>query len=131
MWTLGIKEVKEEISLEGMPKLWSDVPVDHCPPALDPCIDRIFDCVELSRRCKMNVLVVFNAEVEDVMFKDLSSGRQLAMRQGTEKVKTFVGKILWIQNCGVELSQIQQFGMGVTVAASLLVFSEFIFSCMS
>ena len=44
------------------------------------------------------------------MFTDSSSGRQLAMRQGTGKVKHLAGKVLWIQDCvrngDVELSQI-------------------------
>ena len=53
---------------------------------------------------------VFNAEVEHAMFTDSSSGRQLAMRQGTGKVKHLSGKVLWIQDAVrhgvVHLSQI-------------------------
>ena len=59
------------------------------------------------RRC---LEFVFNVEVEHVLFTDSSSGRQLAMRQGTGKVKHLSGKVLWIQdavrNGIIQLSQI-------------------------
>jgi hypothetical protein len=59
------------------------------------------------RRC---LEFVFNAEVEHVLFTDSSSGRQLAMRQRTGKVKHLSGKVLWIQdavrNGIIQLSQI-------------------------
>ena len=58
---------KNDISLDGMPnELWSDAPVDHCNAAPDPSIDRTADRVELSRLCKMNVLVEGNVDNIDV-----------------------------------------------------------------
>eukprot|EP00435_Cladocopium_sp_Y103_P003277 s3822_g1.t1 len=47
---------------DGMPlELWSDFPVDKHPPEPEELIDRIADSVELSRLCKMNVLVEGNS----------------------------------------------------------------------
>jgi hypothetical protein len=47
------------------------------------------------RRC---IQFISGGEIEHVLFTDSSSGRQLAMRQGTGKVKYLSGKILWIQD---------------------------------
>ena len=62
-----IEEEKDFISLDGIPdELWSDAPIDHCPPSPDPSIDRIADRVELSRLCNMGVLVEGNMDNIDV-----------------------------------------------------------------
>ena len=47
MW---MEEEKDDLAANGMPaELWSDHPIDRCPPAPEESIDRIADRVELSR----------------------------------------------------------------------------------
>ena len=41
---------------------------------------------------------IFTAEIKHVLFTDSSSGRQLAIRQGTGKIKHLSAKVLWIQD---------------------------------
>ena len=69
------------------------VSLSSCESELHAMISALSDGIFL-RRC---LEFVFNAEVEHTMFTDSSSGRQLALRQGTGKVKHLSGKVLWIQ----------------------------------
>ena len=82
------------------------VSLSTCESELHALISTLSDGIFL-RRC---LEFVFNAEVEHVLFTDSSSGRQLAMRQGTGRVKQLSGKVLWIQdavrNGIIQLSQI-------------------------
>ena len=82
------------------------VSLSSCESELHAMISTLSDGIFL-RRC---LEFIFNVQVEHVMFTDSSSGRQLAMRQGTGKVKHFSGKVLWIQdavrNGIIQLSQI-------------------------
>ena len=82
------------------------VSLSSCESELHAMISTLSDGIFLKRCLEF----VFNAEVEHVLFTDSSSGRQLAMRQGTGKVKHLSGKVLWIQdavrNGVIQLSQI-------------------------
>ena len=60
------------------------VSLSSCESELHAMISTLSDGIFL-RRC---LEFIFNVQVEHVMFTDSSSGRQLAMRQGTGKVKT-------------------------------------------
>ena len=82
------------------------VSLSSCESELHAMISTLSDGMFL-KRC---IEFIFDAEVEHCMFTDSSSGRQLAQRQGTGKVKHLSGKVLWIQdavrNGLVVLSQI-------------------------
>lgn len=82
------------------------VSLSSCESELHSMVSALSDGIFLNR-CLM---FICGGEVQHVLFTDSSSGRQLAMRQGTGKVKHLSGKILWIQDAVrtglVELSQI-------------------------
>eukprot|EP00435_Cladocopium_sp_Y103_P006332 s4440_g2.t1 len=82
------------------------VSLSSCESELHSMVSAPSDGIFL-KRC---LVFISNAEVQHVLFTDSSSGRQLACRQGTGKVKHLEGKILWIQDAVrtgvVELSQI-------------------------
>ena len=70
------------------------VSLSSCESELHAMISTLSDGMFL-KRC---IEFVFSAEVEHCMFTDSSSGRQLAQRQGTRKVKHLSGKVLWMQS---------------------------------
>jgi hypothetical protein len=71
MW---MEEEKDDLAANGMPaELWSDHPIDRCPPAPEESIDRIADRVELSRLCGMNVLMEGNVDGIDASSNTLTS----------------------------------------------------------
>ena len=70
------------------------VSLSSCESELHAMVSTLSDGIFL-RRC---IQFVCNCEAEHMMYTDSSSGRQLAMRQGTGKVKHVSGKILWIQD---------------------------------
>ena len=70
------------------------VSLSSCEAELHSMVSTLSDGIFL-RRC---IQFISGGEIEHVLFTDSSSGRQLAMRQGTGKVKYLSGKILWIQD---------------------------------
>ena len=70
------------------------VSLSSCESELHAMVSTLSDGIFL-RRC---IQFVCNCEAEHMMYTDSSSGRHLAMRQGTGKVKHVSGKILWIQD---------------------------------
>jgi hypothetical protein len=80
--------------LFGSSSIQRVVSLASCESELHAMISTLSDGIFL-RRC---LEFVFNAEVEHTMFTDSSSGRQLALRQGTGKVKHLSGKF-----CGFKM----------------------------
>eukprot|EP00435_Cladocopium_sp_Y103_P028972 s2794_g7.t1 len=70
------------------------VSLSSCESELHAMISTLSDGIFL-KRC---VQFICGGEVKHVMFTDSSSGRQLALRQGTGKIKHLSGKLLWIQD---------------------------------
>ena len=69
-----IEEEKDNLPVGEMPpELWSDFPLDRCPPVPDPEVDRIADRVELSRLCNMGVLMEGNVDGIDAKNNTLTS----------------------------------------------------------
>ena len=70
------------------------VSLSSCEAELHSMVSTLSDGIFL-KRC---IQFICGGEIKHVLFTDSSSGRQLAMRQGTGKVKYLSGKILWIQD---------------------------------
>ena len=69
-----MEDEKEDFATADVPpELWSDFPIDRCPPTPDEYIDRIADRVELSRLCGMKVLVGGNVDGIDARSNTLTS----------------------------------------------------------
>ena len=78
------------------------VSLSSCEAELHSMVSTLSDGIFL-KRC---IQFICGGEIKHVLFTDSSSGRQLAMRQGTGKVKYLSGKMLWIQEGLIQLIQI-------------------------
>ena len=70
------------------------VSLSSCEAELHAMVSKLNDGTSL-KRC---IQFVCGGEIEHVLYTDSSSGRQLALRQGSSKVKHLSGKILWISD---------------------------------
>ena len=74
------------------------VSLSSCEAELHALMSTLCDAIFL-RRC---LQLFTGAVIDHFLFTDSSSARQLAMRQGTGKVKHLSGKILWVQQWVME-----------------------------
>ena len=74
------------------------VSLSSCEGELHALVSTLCDGIFLSRCLQL----LTGAVIDHFLFTDSSSARQLAMRQGTGKVKHLSGKILWVQQWVME-----------------------------
>ena len=74
------------------------VSLSSCQAELHALVSTLCDGIFLSRCLQL----LTGAVIDHFLFTDSSSARQLAMRQGTGKVKHLSGKILWVQQWVME-----------------------------
>ena len=86
------------VYLFGSSKSQRVVSLSSCEAELHALVSTFCDGIFL-RRC---LQFLTGAVIDHFLFTDSSSARQLAMRQGTEKVKHLSGKILWVQQWVME-----------------------------